>query len=94
MTNQISYIHCHQQQEEKELLQSPQWFILITFLLVLAAGYSGNGGYLFWIGAAIFTSLLIYQHLIVKHDDLSRVTLAFGTTNGIASILFAAFVIF
>jgi 4-hydroxybenzoate polyprenyltransferase len=65
----------------------------ITFLLVLAAGYSGTGGYLFWIGAALFTTLLLYQHLIVKHDDLSRVTLAFGTTNGIASILFAAFVI-
>jgi 4-hydroxybenzoate polyprenyltransferase len=65
----------------------------ITFMLVLAAGYSGNGGYLFWTGAVIFTSLLIYQHLIVKHDDLSKVTLAFGTTNGIASILFAIFVI-
>lgn len=65
----------------------------VTFFLVLAAGYFGNGGYLFWIGAAIFTSLLIYQHSIVKHDDLSRVTLAFGTTNGIASILFSVFVI-
>jgi 4-hydroxybenzoate polyprenyltransferase len=65
----------------------------ITFLLVLAAGYSGNGGYLFWTGAAIFTALLIYQHLIVKPDDLSKVTLAFGTTNGIASMLFAIFII-
>jgi 4-hydroxybenzoate polyprenyltransferase len=66
---------------------------IITILLVLAAGYSGAGGYLFWIGAAIFTSLLVYQHLIVKPDDLSKVTLAFGTTNGIASILFALFII-
>jgi 4-hydroxybenzoate polyprenyltransferase len=65
----------------------------VTFLLVLAAGYSGNSGGLFWVGAALFTALLLYQHLIVKHDDLSRVTLAFGTTNGIASILFAVFVI-
>ncbi len=66
---------------------------IITFLLVLAAGYTCAGGYLFWIGAAIFTSLLVYQHLIVKHDDLSKVTIAFGTTNGIASILFAIFII-
>jgi 4-hydroxybenzoate polyprenyltransferase len=66
---------------------------IITFILVVAAGYFGNGGYLFWIGALIFTSLLIYQHTIVKHDDLSRVTLAFGTTNGIASILFSIFII-
>lgn len=65
----------------------------ITFVMVLIAGFSGNGGYIFWAGAVIFTALLVYQHLIVKHDDLSRVTLAFGTTNGIASILFAIFVI-
>jgi 4-hydroxybenzoate polyprenyltransferase len=66
---------------------------IITFILVLLEGYKGSGGYLFWIGAVIFTSLLIYQHRIVKHDDLSKVTLAFGTTNGIASIIFATFVI-
>jgi 4-hydroxybenzoate polyprenyltransferase len=66
---------------------------IVTFLLVIATGYFGNGGYLFWTGAAIFSILLIYQHSIVKHDDLSKVTLAFGTTNGIASILFAIFVI-
>jgi 4-hydroxybenzoate polyprenyltransferase len=67
---------------------------LITFLLVLTAGYFGKGGILFWSGAAIFTSLLIHQHQIVRHDDLSRVNQAFGTTNGIASILFSIFVIF
>lgn len=65
----------------------------VTFLLVFAAGFAGKGGLFFWIGAALFTSFLIYQHRIVKHDDLSRVTLAFATTNGVASILFAVFVI-
>jgi 4-hydroxybenzoate polyprenyltransferase len=66
---------------------------IITFILVLIAGFIGNAGIIFWTGAGIFTSLLIYQHRIVKHDDLSRVNLAFGTVNGIASILFAIFVI-
>ncbi len=65
----------------------------LTFILVLLAGFIGKGGLLFWIGASVFTLLLIYQHIIVKHDDLSKVTLAFQTTNGIASILFAVFVI-
>jgi putative 4-hydroxybenzoate polyprenyltransferase len=65
----------------------------ITFVLVMAAGIYGKGGILFWTGALIFTLLLVYQHSIVKHNDLSKVTLAFGTTNGIASILFAIFVI-
>jgi len=65
----------------------------ITFALVLFAGFYGKSGLFFWAGATLFTILLIYQHSIVRHDDLSRVTLAFGTTNGIASLLFAIFVI-
>jgi 4-hydroxybenzoate polyprenyltransferase len=65
----------------------------ITFILVLLAGFIGNGNLFFWTGTVVFTVLLIYQHSIVKHNDLTRVTLAFGTTNGIASILFAVFVI-
>lgn len=54
---------------------------------------AGKGGLLFWTGAGVFTALLIYQHFLVKHDDLSKVTLAFGTTNGIASVFFASMVI-
>jgi 4-hydroxybenzoate polyprenyltransferase len=65
----------------------------VTFILILAAGLSGNGNILYWTGTVIFTSLLVWQHIIVKPDDLSRVTLAFQTTNGIASILYALFVI-
>ena len=65
----------------------------ITFVLVLIAGVLGKSGSLYWSGAVVFTFLLIYQHSIVRHDDLSKVTMAFATTNGIASILFAVFVI-
>ncbi len=66
---------------------------VLTFVLVISAGICGQGGWLFWAGAITFSFLLIYQHSIVKPDDLSRVTLAFGTTNGVASLLFAFFVI-
>jgi 4-hydroxybenzoate polyprenyltransferase len=65
----------------------------LTVLLVILAGYLGKGGLIFWTGAFIFTALLLYQHRIVKPDDLSKVTIAFGTTNGIAGSLFAVFVI-
>lgn len=64
-----------------------------TFVLVVIAGLAGMGGILYWTGALIFSLLLAYQHLIVKPGDLSRVTLAFQTTNGYASILLAFFVI-
>jgi 4-hydroxybenzoate polyprenyltransferase len=64
-----------------------------TFVLIVTAGLAGNGNILYWTGTIIFTGLLIWQHLLVKPDDLSMVTLAFQTTNGIASIVFALFVI-
>ena len=66
---------------------------LFSFLLIVAAGLEGKGNILYWIGAMIFAALLIWQHSIVKPDDLSRVTLAFQTTNGIASVVYASFVI-
>jgi 4-hydroxybenzoate polyprenyltransferase len=66
---------------------------LVTFLLVIAAGVIQKAGYLYWIGAAIFSLLLIYQHLIVKPKDITRVNMAFATTNGIASLVYAVFVI-
>ena len=65
----------------------------VTIVLIVAAGILGKGNLLYWIGAIIFIVLLIWQHLLVRPDDLRRVTLAFQTTNGIASILFALFVI-
>ena len=65
----------------------------ITFSLVIIAGFIGKGSWPFWTGALLFSLFLIYQHLIVKHNDLSRVNMAFATTNGIASVIFSIFVI-
>lgn len=62
-----------------------------TALFIIVAGISGGFGLFFWIGAGAFLALLVYQHSIVKPDDLSRVNLAFGTTNGVASVIFAVF---
>jgi 4-hydroxybenzoate polyprenyltransferase len=65
-----------------------------TFLLVISAGIVGRSGFLYWIGMAIFSILLVYQHLLVNPKDISRVNLAFATTNGFASIVFSIFTIF
>lgn len=64
-----------------------------TAALVITAGFYGHFNLWYWVGAAIFMGLLLYQHLIVKPNDLSRVNLAFANTNGAASILFAIFTI-
>ncbi|MBK8086580.1 MAG: UbiA family prenyltransferase [Chitinophagaceae bacterium] len=60
---------------------------------VIAAGVCGGFGWLYWIGVAVFAGMLIYQHSIVKPDDLRKVNIAFMTANGIASVVFAVFVI-
>ena len=52
-----------------------------------------QAGVLLWVGTGIFLSLLVYQHRLVHPDDLSRVNLAFFTTNGIASIVFGTLTI-
>lgn len=61
--------------------------------LVLFAGYYAAFGFWYWIGAGIFIGLLVFQHSIVKPDDLGRVNLAFMTTNGMASVIFSVFVL-
>ena len=66
---------------------------VISAICVLLAGWLKNFGWLYWIGAAIFIGMLIYQHSIVKPNDLKKVNLAFMTANGIASVVFAIFVI-
>lgn len=60
---------------------------------VIAAGIYGSFHLLYWGGIAVFTGMLIYQHSIVKPNDLSKVNIAFMTANGIASVVFSIFVI-
>lgn len=66
---------------------------VVSVLLVVVAGLVGHQGLVYWIGTLIFVVMLIYQHLIVKPDDLSRVNMAFGTTNGIAGVIFGLAVV-
>ena len=65
----------------------------ITAILIYTAGFQFGFGILYTIGAILFTGLLVYQHNLVRSDDLSKVNIAFMTANGIASIAFAVFVI-
>ena len=61
--------------------------------LILFAGYHTAFTSWYWIGSAIFIGLLVYQHTLVKPNDLSKVNLAFFTINGIASVIFCVFVL-
>lgn len=66
---------------------------LLTSVIIIYAGVQICFGILYWIGAAIFICLLIYEHIIVKPSNLSRVNRAFATMNGMASVIFGIFVI-
>ena len=66
---------------------------IASSVFLLSAGFYAHLTYIYFIGWGVFTSLLIYQHTLVKANDLSKINLAFFTTNGLASIVFAVFVI-
>jgi 4-hydroxybenzoate polyprenyltransferase len=74
-------------------LRVSEFLHLLSATCVVAAGKLGQFGPVYWIGVMIFGGMLIYQHSIVKPNDLRRVNLAFMTANGIASVVFAGFVI-
>ena len=79
---------------KKNALDLAKLLHFLTFATLSIAGSSGDFGLFYWLGFCIFTALLIYQHTLVKHNDLSKVNLAFFTTNGIASVIFGTCVTF
>lgn len=78
---------------KSKALQVSNVLHLLSAICVISAGLHGHFGYWYWIGVALFIGLLTYQHTLVKPNDLSKVNMAFFTTNGIASVVFAIFVI-
>ena len=74
-------------------LRVSEFLHLLSTVCVVLAGMAGAFGWTYWGGVLIFMGMLIYQHILVKPNDLSRVNLAFMTANGIASVVFAVFVI-
>lgn len=64
----------------------------IAMLIAIAALVVSFGlGWLAWLGAMAVAAMLVYEHSLVKADDLSRVDAAFFTVNGYVSVLFFLF---
>jgi 4-hydroxybenzoate polyprenyltransferase len=66
---------------------------IFSALFVIIAFYIGGFHSLYLLGLAVFIGMLLYQHSIVKPNDLSKVNIAFMTANGIASVVFGVIVI-
>ncbi len=64
----------------------------VTMIGCLAAlAFSFELGWLSLAGIGAVILLLLYEHSMVKADDLSRVNAAFFTVNGYVSVLFFLF---
>jgi 4-hydroxybenzoate polyprenyltransferase len=66
---------------------------LCTILALSGVGVAVGAGWIYAAGVAVATSLLLYEHSLVKPGDLGRLDAAFFTMNGVISILFFAFVL-
>lgn len=70
----------------KDTLLFSRVFHLITWGLLAFTGIIFDLGIFYWIGMAAAGGLFIYEHSLVKHDDLSRIDMAFFNMNGYISI--------
>ena len=67
-------------------------FHVITVLLLTWMVVAFGLGKIAVSGVVFVALLLIYEHSLVKHDDLSRVNAAFFTMNGLVSMAFLFFI--
>ena len=65
----------------------------VTVICLVAVGWGTGAGWLYAAGVAVAASLLLYEHSLVKPDDLRRLDAAFFTMNGVISIAFFIFVL-
>ncbi len=66
-------------------------FHLLAFVFFAMTGWQAGLNYFYYIGIVLTAGALLYQHMLVKPDDLSRIHASFFSMNGLISItLFAA----
>ncbi len=66
-------------------------FHLLSLLLLAALGWAMEMGLLYLAGLGVIGALLLYEHRLVRPDDLSKLDMAFFTMNGTISAVYFAF---
>ncbi|MDD3738863.1 MAG: putative 4-hydroxybenzoate polyprenyltransferase [Lentimicrobiaceae bacterium] len=66
---------------------------LVSIVFIVTTAIVGNYSFLYWVGVIIYVCFIIFQHSIVKVNDLSRINKAFFFSNGMASLTYAIFAI-
>jgi 4-hydroxybenzoate polyprenyltransferase len=67
-------------------------FHIVMIGLLVALIVTFGLGKLAFVGVIAVAALLLYEHALVRHDDLSKLNAAFFTMNGVISVVFFAFV--
>ncbi|MCL4515787.1 MAG: putative 4-hydroxybenzoate polyprenyltransferase [Firmicutes bacterium] len=75
----------------KHALLASLAFHILTLALFAVAGAALRLGVAYWIGLLLTAALLIYEHAIIKPDDLGRINTAFFTVNGVLSVGYLLF---
>jgi len=60
---------------------------VLTVLALVLLGISLGLGVLYWAGVVAAAGLLIYEHSLLKPDDLSRLDMAFFNINGYIAVV-------
>ncbi|QNK62081.1 UbiA family prenyltransferase [Pedobacter sp. PAMC26386] len=74
----------------KRALRLSEFLHVLSAICVILPLVFTTFSWAYYLGVTFFCSMLIYQHLLVKPNDISKVNKAFATTNGLASVIFAA----
>ncbi len=69
-------------------------FHILTWMLLLVTAVIFNLGIVFHAGLILVGVLLVYEHRLVKEDDLSRLNMAFFNMNGYISLTVFVFTLF
>jgi 4-hydroxybenzoate polyprenyltransferase len=78
---------------ERSALNVARLLHVCTVLALAGVGVAVGAGWIYAAGVIVATTLLLYEHSLVKPGDLGRLDAAFFTMNGVISIVFFAFVL-
>lgn len=70
----------------KKSLFLSKLFHTITVMMLIMTGVLFNLGTFYWIGILIVIALFVYEHSLIKPNDLSKLNIAFFNMNGYISL--------
>ena len=70
----------------RKSLYLSRFFHAVSFLLLVANGHIFVLGALYWAGMLVAAGLFIYEHSLIKENDLSKLDMAFFNMNGYISM--------